>query len=163
MILIFEGMFLKEIPWFWFTWNEKETIRGNICKMLLTLYFVFLCVVLRCGCLARLAIPIVGVWVTRILWVSTTNFVCLVMIIGFYLAFSISPWFFDHFPSVFPCILEDFPWRLMFKDVCHDRGCYATNCPISFTFLNILHLHLNFPTLRNLNLLLCTWNYKCME
>jgi len=30
-------------------------------KMLLTLYFVFLCVVLRCGCLAKPAIPIVEV------------------------------------------------------------------------------------------------------
>jgi len=91
-------------------------------KMLLTLYFVFLCVVLRCGCLAKPAIPIVEVWATRILWVGITNFVCLLIVVGFYLAFSISPCLFDHFPYVFPCLLKDHPWHLMFEDVSNDRG-----------------------------------------
>jgi hypothetical protein len=78
-------------------------------KMLLTLYFVFLCAILRCGCLARPAIPIVGVQATRILWVGTTNFVCILTIIGTYLAFSISPCLFDHFPFVFPLLSRKSP------------------------------------------------------
>jgi hypothetical protein len=36
-------------------------IRGNMGKMLLTLYFVFFYVVLRCGCLVKPTIPIVKV------------------------------------------------------------------------------------------------------
>jgi hypothetical protein len=93
VISISLGMFMKEIQWFWFPQNEKKTIRGNMGKMLLTLYFVFLCVVLRCGCLVRPTIPIVEVWATRILSAGITNFACLLIVVRFYLAFSISPCF----------------------------------------------------------------------
>ncbi len=131
-----------------------------------TLSFVFLFIVLCCGHETKLAIPIVGVWVTRYftLWVAFEDFACLLMvsleekrknvthifvIICNYMLFIISfGCFYDYWLIlVIPIITLWFNFFLSF----HQKKSYHFSPPhilsiIKFNYISITFSHLKFAS-----------------